>query len=110
MTLKNNYQDQQELSDFIKDKILGDSFDFDRLTNLREYITANNTEDNGYENGAFCDYYELGNWFWEAMDACDLAITDLLDEVEQDLEISYREAERDRAELEDDYLRMVGAR
>jgi len=105
--LRNANLEQSELAKFIKNKVLtNDSNLFDRIISIREYIEARNED----KNGAFCDYFELGNWFYEAMQACDFDAGDFLDEVEQELEIEYREASKERAEREEDYLRMVGAK
>ena len=100
-------KEKQELADFIKNKVFGDDFDFNGLAKLRAYIEVHCFDD---ENGAFCDYFELGNWFYEAMQLCDLDINDFLSEFEQELELKYREAIAERTECEDDYLRMVGAK
>lgn len=103
-----NYsREKQELAEFIKNKVFGDDFDFNDLARLRAYISAHRFDD---KNGAFCDYFELGNWFYEAMQLCDLDIGDFLNEFERELELEYREAAAERAEREDDYLRMVGAK
>lgn len=103
-----NYnREKQELAEFIKNKVFGNDFDFNDLARLRAYIQIRCFDD---ENGAFCDYFELGNWFYEAMQACDFDAGDFLDEVEQELEIEYREASKERAEREEDYLRMIGAK
>lgn len=105
--LRNTNLEQSELAEFIKNKVLAnDSNLFDRIISIREYIEARNED----KNGAFCDYFELGNWFYEAMQACDFDAGDFLDEVEQELEIEYREASKERAEREENYLRMVGAK
>ncbi len=100
-------RERTELAKFIKNKVFGNDFDFNDLAKLRAYIKAHRFDD---ENGAFCDYFELGNWFYEAMQLCDLDIGDILNEFEQELELEYREATAERAEREDDYLRMVGAK
>lgn len=105
--MTNYNREKQELAEFIKNKVFGNDFDFNDLTKLRIYIEARCFDD---ENGAFCDYFELGNWFYEAMQLCDLNVSDFLNEFEQELELEYREAIAERTEREDDYLRMVGAR
>lgn len=108
--IDNSLQERQELGNFIKNKVLGDYFDFDSLVTLREYIEARSNDENGGDNGAFCDYFELGNWFWDAMESCEFEANDFLDEVEQELEQSYREAAQDRVEAYDEYLHLVGAK
>lgn len=104
---RNTNLERKELAKFIKNKVLvNESNMFDRIISVREYIEARNED----RNGAFCDYFELGNWFYEAMQACDFDASDFLDEFEQELELEYREAIAERTEREDDYLRMVGAK
>ena len=107
MKMTSYNREKQELAEFIKNKVFGNDFDFNDLARLHAYISAHRFDD---ENGAFCDYFELGNWFYEAMQLCDLNIGDFLNEFERELELEYREAAAERAEREDDYLRMVGAK
>lgn len=97
-------QDQKELTEFIKTKVLGEGFDFDDLERLKRYLSQSGHN----RNELFCDYYELGNWFITAMESCNLFIDDILYEVKMQLEEDYEEAAEEQAKHQADYLRIVG--
>lgn len=99
---------RKDLAEFLRDKVISDKFDLDDLDSLRAFVK--NESKNTDAEAAFCDWLELGDWFREAIIACDLDVHEFLDELELDLQSLYEEAVRDRAERDDDYLRMVVAR
>lgn len=103
-------KEKRELETFLRTKVLGEDFDLDESLRLREYIKVNSDEENGGGNGAFCDYFELGNWFYEAMEDCDFEISSFLDEVEQVLQTEYEKFSKEQVEAMDDYLATVGAK
>jgi hypothetical protein len=101
-------RNRKDLAEFIRDKVIGDDFDFDDLNSLRKYIERNSKDEE--PTVALCDWFELGNWFYEAMAQCEFDVERFMDELDAEMQAEYDEAARDRAEIEDDYLRMVGAK
>lgn len=95
------------LSDFLKDEVLA-NYDLDRLDTLRQYI-ANREGQNEDATSAFCDFLDLGGWFYEALTREDVSIESLLDEMESTLAREASEDARDRAEVDADLRRMQGA-
>lgn len=100
-------KDRKDLAEFIREKVIDENFDMDRLEGLKDFTADNDGEDLAY---AFCDYFDLGNWFYEAMIQCDFDTERFMTELECDMQTECEEAARDRAEIEDDYLRSVGAK
>ena len=101
-------RNRKDLAEFIRSKVIGDDFNLDDLDNLRKYIERNSEDDD--PAGALCGYFELGNWFYEAMAQCEFDVERFMDELDAEMQADYAEAARDRDEIEDDYLRMVGAK
>jgi hypothetical protein len=103
-------QNREAIGQFIKDRVFDENFTLDTMETLRKVIERGKNDPEDDETGAFCDWLELGNWFYEAMTGCDFDVEDFLDEVEADMQAEYAEAARDRADQMDDYYRMVGAK
>lgn len=98
---------QHEIEAFIRGHILSYNFDMERLESWKEYMAAN-VDSNHTAAEAFCDYFELGNWFYEAIVDCDLDVESLMNEVEQEILTDYQEAMRDREEIDRDLRRANG--
>lgn len=96
---------RKQLTQFLLDKVIGDEFELVDLENLRTYVT-----DRKDREAALCDWLELGNWFYEAMTACDFDAREFIDELEEKLSAAYRTSAQHEAEQRADYLQMVGAR
>lgn len=101
-------RNRKDLVEFIRKKVIGDNFDLDDLSNLRTFV--DNEEENGEPETAFCDWFDLGDWFRNAMIQCDFDVEGFIDDLDADMQVAAKEAAQDRADLEDDYLRMVGAK
>jgi hypothetical protein len=96
-----------ELTEFLKYNVLA-TYEFDQLSTLRQYMAKKKQQ--GHEAAsAFCDFVELGSWFYEALTLNDVDIESLLDEVESELEKQASEDSRERAEIESDLRREQGA-
>ncbi len=103
-----NKQEREELTNFIKDKVLGDDFDFNDLCYLSETVKKMNKDDN--LESAFCDYLELGNWFYEALISCDFNAKDFFQELEDEFQKEISENIKEKIKQDEDCLRMVGAK
>jgi hypothetical protein len=91
----------KQLTDLIRDQLLWEEASWD----LREYI-GKLPDDNDEALRQFCDRYELGNWFFEALQLHDVCIADLLEEIAVEHQQQEHEAERDRADQERELRQM----
>lgn len=91
----------KQLTDLIREQLLWEEPSWD----LREYI-GKLPDDNDEALSQFCDKWELGNWFFEALQLHDVYLADLLEEIAAEHEVQEHEAERDRAEQERDLRQM----
>jgi hypothetical protein len=97
-------RNREGLAEFVRDKVVAD-FDRDDLNNLRKYVDDHDEES---PESMFCDYLELGNWFYEAMIDCDFDTERFMDELEAQISADECEAAELRADEEADYRSMVG--
>jgi hypothetical protein len=97
-------RNREALAEFIRNKVVAD-FDCDDLDNLRKYIKDH---DEDVSAAAFCDFLELGNWFYEAMIECDFDVERFMDELEVCISAENEEAAELQADEEADYRSMVG--
>ncbi len=106
MTVNPSYPDNWEvkqITDLITDQVL---FEHNSIE-LQELIDRlpENTEEAASD---FCDAFELGNWFYEAMTLHDIDISEVLIDIAETRRAEEKEAERDRADIERDYQRSQG--
>lgn len=93
----------KQLTDLIRDQILYEATSWE----LEELVGAL-PEENEEACDKFCERYELGNWFYEALTLNDIDITELLVDLGNEREVEEKEAERDRADIESDLRRSQG--
>jgi hypothetical protein len=99
--------DSDNLASFIRDHVLADH-SVEAVTELKEYIRYKAVEHGEFPTDAFCDFLELGDWFREAMVACDFDVERFMEELETQILAEEREAAEFRADAEDDYKTIVG--
>ena len=93
----------KQITDLIAEQVLGDHSSIE-LQELIDRLPENTEE----AAGEFCDAFELGNWFYEAMILNDIDISEVLIDVAETRRAEEKEAEQDRAEAERDYQRSQG--
>lgn len=93
----------KQLTDLIKEQVLHYATSWE----LQELISTLSDE-NDEACGKFCDRYELGNWFYEALILHDIDITELLVDLGNERELEEKEAQHDRDEIEHDLRRAQG--
>ncbi len=93
----------KSITDFIVDHVLHEHNSHE----LQDIINrlSDNTEEAA---GEFCDGFELGNWFYEAMTLNDIDISEVLIDIAETRRAEEKEAEQDRADMERDYQRSQG--
>ncbi len=94
---------QKSITQFIADHIVGEHTSWE----LQEIIDR---LPEGDEEAAseFCDAFDLGDWFYEAMIINDIDINEVLIDLAEQRRIEEEEAARDRAEIDRDYRQMQG--
>lgn len=93
----------KQLTDIIKEQLL-----FEATSWELEELVGTLPDENEEVCSKFCDRYELGNWFYEALILHDVDITELLVDLGNEREIEEKEAQRDRDEIERDLRRSQG--
>lgn len=94
---------QKSLVELIDDHILYEHNSFD-LQELVDNLPEETEEAAGY----FCDRFELGNWFYEALIHSEIDISAELINIGARRQLEEKEASRDRAEHDRDYRRSQG--
>ncbi len=91
----------RQLTELIRDQIIWE----ESSAEVREY--ANQLpDDNDEALKVFCDRYELGVWFYEALQAHDVSLAELLEGIAVERAIAEEEARTDYAEVERDRRHM----
>jgi len=93
----------KQLTELIKDQILYKASSWD----MEELVGAL-PEKNEEACDKFCERYELGNWFYEALTLNEINITELLVDLGNEREVEEKEAECDRADIDRDLRRSQG--
>lgn len=93
----------KQLTDLIRDQILGEATSWEL-----EELVGTLPDETEEACGKFCDRYELGNWFYEALTLHDIDITELLIDLGNERDAEEKEAQRDRDEIERDLRRSQG--
>lgn len=93
----------KQLTDIIADQVIAEHNSLE-LQELIDRLPENSEE----AAGEFCDAFELGNWFYEAMILNDIDISEVLIDVAETRRAEEKEAEQDRADIERDYQRSQG--
>lgn len=93
----------KKITDFIVDLVLIEH----NSVELQELIDrfAESIEDAAED---FCDAFDLGNWFYDAMILNDIDISEVLINTAESRRIEEKEAENDRTEIERDYQKSQG--
>jgi len=93
----------KQLTDLIKDQILYEATSWEL-----EELVGTLPEENEEACDKFCERYELGNWFYEALILNEIDITELLVDLGNEREVEEKEAQRDRDDIERDLRRSQG--
>ena len=93
----------KQITDIIADQIVAEH----HSTELQELIDRlpESLEESAEE---FCDAFELGNWFYEAMILHDIEISEVLIDIAETRRTEEKEAEKERDDMERDYRSSQG--
>ena len=93
----------KQITDIIADQIIAEH----HSTELQELIDRlpESLEESAEE---FCDAFELGNWFYEAMILHDIEISEVLIDIAETRRTEEKEAEKERDDMERDYRSSQG--
>ena len=97
-------KNKEQLTDVLRNQVLA-SVDLDQIENLEGYIETSEADD--YLAG-FCDYFDLGNWFYEAILENDIDVESLMDSLKAELILEGQEADKERDEVDRDLRRAQG--
>lgn len=78
-------QIREAIIDFILDYVIGDEIDYTQLNDLKFFVINEFEEFDGINN-AFCEYYQLGEWFKEMMDECEFDVEEFYQYFEKEIE------------------------
>lgn len=93
----------QLITQFLNDLVIPDDFDSEDFKIVEEYLSSANDELN-----AFCDWFGLGDWFYDEMTDVEFNLDDFMAELGDRIVQLEKEAEEDRRDREQDYRDMVG--
>lgn len=91
----------KQLTELLRDQVLYEKASWE-LDELMGKLPDDSDEQLDY----FCQQFELGNWFFEALQLNEIDLVDLLSELAGERRQEEAEAERDRADQERDLRQM----
>lgn len=100
--LKVRYERRREaLTKFLREMVIPNDFSSEDVS------TVENQCSEGDAIGAFCEWFELGDWFYAEMETLEFSVDDFLCNLRSDLEQEEREATEEYHERQRDYEQMV---
>ena len=99
-------QNQLIVRNFLENVLL-DDLDYGDFKLLQEKLRESAFGGRDYIE-AFCEYFELGNGFAENLDLIDFPFLEWWNEYCKEFEQECEVNDRERAEIYDDYQRMIG--
>lgn len=91
------------LKNFISTYVIPEDFEIDDLDVLEKHLDESESRIE-----AFCEWFELGNWFIDEMNEDEFDIDDLINDVRDILTMLDHEAAEEYRERQRDYREMVG--
>ncbi len=100
--LKVRYERRREaLTKFLREMVIPDDFSSEDVGILENQCSE------GDAKNAFCEWFDLGSWFYDEMETLEFNVDDFLCNLRIDIEQEEREATEDYYERQRDYEQMV---